>query len=66
MQKHVTRVWIILCSSDRLNVTEIARLSHVSRPAVLRWQRRFAEAAIDGLLREGSRKPGKRGNVSPR
>ena len=58
-QKHVARVRIILHSSDRLNVAEIARLSGVSRPAVWRWQRRFAEAGVDGLLREGSRKPGK-------
>jgi len=58
-QKHVARARIILHSSDRLNVAEIARLSGLSRPAVWRWQRRFAEAGIDGLLREGSRKPGK-------
>jgi transposase len=58
-QKHVYRAQIILHSSDRLNVAEIARLSGVSRPAVWRWQRRFAEAGIDGLLREGTRKPGK-------
>jgi transposase len=42
-----------------LNVAEIARLSGVSRPSVWRWQRRFAEAGVDGLLREGGRKPGK-------
>jgi transposase len=58
-QKHLARARIILHSSDRLNVAEIARLSGVSRPAVWRWQRRFAEAGVDGLLREGSRKPGK-------
>ena len=58
-QKHVARAQIILHSSDRLNIAEIARLSGVSRPAVWRWQRRFAEAGVDGLLREGSRKPGK-------
>jgi hypothetical protein len=58
-QKHVARARIILGSAERLNVAEIARLSSVSRPAVWRWQRRFAEAGVDGLLREGSRKPGK-------
>ncbi|MGI9449329.1 MAG: IS630 family transposase [Geminicoccaceae bacterium] len=58
-QKHVCRARIILHSSDRLNVAEIARLSGVSRPSVWRWQRRFAEAGVDGLLREGTRKPGK-------
>ncbi|MGI9418201.1 MAG: IS630 family transposase [Geminicoccaceae bacterium] len=58
-QKHVARARIILHSSDRLNVAEIARLSGVSRPAVWRWQRRYAETGVDGLLREGTRKPGK-------
>ena len=58
-QKHVARAVIILHSSDRLNVAEIAKHSCVSRPAVWRWQRRFVEAGVNGLLREGSRKPGK-------
>ena len=58
-QKHVARARIILHASDQLNVAEIARLSGVSRPAVWRWQRRYAETGVDGLLREGSRKPGK-------
>ena len=58
-QKHVARARIILHSSDRLNVAAVARLSGVSRPSVWRWQRRFAEAGVDGLLREGSKKPGK-------
>jgi transposase len=58
-QKHVARARIILHSSDRANVAEIARLSGVSRPAVWRWQRRYAETGVDGLFREGSRKPGK-------
>ncbi len=31
----------------------------VSRPAVWRWQQRFAEAGVEGLLRDKTRKPGK-------
>jgi transposase len=31
----------------------------VSRPSVWRWQQRFAEAGVDGLLRDKTRKPGK-------
>ena len=58
-QKHVARARIILHSSDLLNVAEIARLSGISRPSVWRWQRRYAETGVDGLLREGTRKPGK-------
>jgi transposase len=58
-QKHVARARIILHSSDLLNVAEIARLSGISRPSVWRWQRQYAETGVDGLLREGTRKPGK-------
>jgi transposase len=58
-QKHVARARIILGSADRLKVAEVARRAGVGRPAVWRWQRRFAEAGIDGLLRDASRKPGK-------
>ena len=58
-QKHVARARIILHSADRLSVAEVARRVGVGRPAVWRWQRRFAEAGADGLLRDASRKPGK-------
>ena len=61
-QKHVQRAKIILHSAERRPVLDIARLSGVSRPAVWRWQRRYAEARVDGLLRdrtqEWSAKPG--------
>jgi transposase len=58
-QKHVARARIILASGARLSVAEVARRAGVGRPAVWRWQQRFAEAGVDGLLREASRKPGK-------
>jgi transposase len=58
-QKHVARARIILQSAARLGVAEVARRAGVGRPAVWRWQRRFAEAGVDGLLREATRKPGK-------
>jgi transposase len=58
-QKHVARARIILGSADRLNVAEIARRARVGRPAVWRWQRRFAEAGVEGLLHDATRKPGK-------
>jgi transposase len=57
--KHVARARIILHSAARLSVAEVARRAEVGRPAVWRWQRRFAEAGVDGLLRDASRKPGK-------
>ena len=58
-QKHVARARIILASAERLEVAEVARRAGLSRPAVWRWQQRFAEAGVDGLLRDKTRKPGK-------
>src|SRR5919107_3952717 len=58
-QKHVARARVVLLSADRLGVAAVARRAGVSRPAVWRWQRRFAEAGVDGLLRDRTRKPGK-------
>ena len=58
-QKHVQRARIILHSVDRLSVQDVARQIGVSRPAVWRWQQRFAEQGVDGLLRDKTRKPGK-------
>jgi transposase len=58
-QKHVQRARIILNSAERLPVLEMARRSGATRPAVWRWQQRFAEEGIEGLLRDKTRKPGK-------
>src|SRR3954464_6310313 len=58
-QKHVARARLVLLSADRLHVAAIARRAGISRPAVSRWQRRYAEAGVDGLLRDKTRKPGK-------
>jgi len=57
--KHIQRARIILHSDERLPVQEVARRSDVSRPAVWRWQQRFAEAGVEGLLRDKTRPPGK-------
>jgi len=57
--KHVIRARMVLHSAARLSVAEVARRAAVGRPAVWRWQRRFAEAGVDGLLRDATRKPGK-------
>src|ERR1700675_262087 len=59
-QKHVQRARIALSSGDRLPVLAVARQTAVSRPAVWRWQQRFAEQGVDGLLRDKTRKPGKK------
>jgi transposase len=58
-QKHVWRAEIILASVDGCGTTEIMRRAGVSKPCVWRWQQRFMEAGVDGLLRDRTRKPGK-------
>lgn len=58
-QKHVQRARIVLHSDREPSVTEVARLAEASRPAVWRWQLRFAEEGVDGLLRDKTRPPGK-------
>src|ERR1700676_1568648 len=59
-QKHVQRARIVLLSADRLPVLAVASRTDASRPAVWRWQQRFAEAGVEGLLRDKTRKPGKK------
>jgi len=59
-QKHVQRARIVLLSADRLPVLAVARRTEASRPAVWRWQQRFAEEGVEGLLRDKTRKPGKK------
>src|SRR5512132_2551214 len=59
LQKHVQRARIVLLSAERLPVLAVASEVGISRPAVWRWQQRFAEAGVDGLLRDKTRKPGK-------
>ena len=39
---------------------QVAGRAGVSRPAVWRWQRRYAEAGLAGLLRDKTRAPGKK------
>ena len=56
--KHVQRAQIILLSAERLPVLEIARRVGISRPMVWRWQQRFAEEGIEGLLRDQTSPPG--------
>src|SRR5580704_12394352 len=57
--KHVRRAQIVLCSADHLPVQEVARRASASRPAVWRWQVRYAEQGVEGLLRDKTRKPGR-------
>ena len=58
-RKHVERARIVLASPDRHAAQRVAQRIGVSRPTVWRWQQRFAESGVDGLLRDKTRKPGK-------
>src|SRR5215471_2311365 len=58
-RKHIERAQIVLTSADRHPVQQVAQIIGVSRSTVWRWQQRFAESGIDGLLRDKTRKPGK-------
>src|SRR4051794_24068702 len=57
-QKHVWRARIILATGEGCGTAEIMRRAGVSKPSVWRWQQRFMEAGVDGLLRDKTRKPG--------
>src|SRR5882757_7824515 len=59
LRKHVERARIVLASADRHSAQRVAQGIGVSRPTVWRWQRRFAESGVEGLLRDKTRKPGK-------
>ena len=57
-QKHVWRARIVLLTADGLG-THAIMAAGKSKTTVWRWQERFAEAGITGLLRDKTRPPGK-------
>ena len=59
-QKHVKRAKVILATADGCGTNEIMRRSQLCKPVVWRWQERFMREGIDGLLRDKTRKPGKK------
>ena len=58
-QKHVWRARIVLLSADGLGTSAIVRATAKSKKTVWRWQARFAEAGVAGLLVDKTRPPGK-------
>ena len=59
--KHGERARIVL-ANGRPRTGAAGCLEHRCQPAdgvVWRWQQRFAEAGVEGLLRDRTRKPGK-------
>ena len=59
-KKHAWRAEIVLLTVDGVGTMEIMRRTGQSKPTVWRWQARFAEAGVDGLLRDKTRPPGKK------
>jgi hypothetical protein len=51
-RKHVERTRIVPASPDRYPAQRVVQSIGVSRPTVWRWQQRFAEGGVDGLLRD--------------
>ena len=49
-QKHVWRARIVLLTADGLGTNAIMRETGKSKSCVWRWQERFAEAGVEGLL----------------
>jgi transposase len=54
-QKHVWRAEIVLLSADGLGTHAIMRATGKSKTCVWRWQERFADEGVDGLLRDKTR-----------
>jgi transposase len=54
-QKHVWRAWIVLLTADGLGTAAIMRRTGKSKSVVWRWQERFMQAGVDGLLRDKTR-----------
>ena len=58
-QKHVWRARIVLMSADGVGTSAIMAETSTSKTTVWRWQARFMEEGVDGLLRDKTRPPGK-------
>jgi transposase len=56
-QKHAWRCRIVLLTADGLGTAAIMRRTGKSKSVVWRWQERFMEAGVDGLLRDKTRPP---------
>jgi putative transposase len=58
--KVVWRARIVLATADGESAKSICRSTGMSKPCVWRWQRRFAEDGVDGLVRDKTRPPGRK------
>jgi transposase len=58
--KAVWRAEIVLATADCLGTNAIMKRTGKSKPCVWRWQERYVEEGVDGLLRDKTRPPGKK------
>src|SRR5215216_532208 len=56
-QKHVWRARIVLLTGDGVGTNEIMRRTGKSKTCVWRWQERFMQEGVDGLLHDKTRPP---------
>ena len=54
-QKHVWRAQIVLLSADGVGTNEVMRVTSRSKTCVWRWQQRFMEAGVGGVLVDKTR-----------
>ncbi len=54
-QKHVWRTEIVLLSADGVGTSEIMRRTGTSKTCVWRWQERYMQEGVEGLLRDKTR-----------
>src|SRR3954453_16720238 len=54
-QKHAWRARIVLLTGEGCGTAEIMRKAGVAKTAVWRWQERFMQEGVDGLLRDKTR-----------
>ena len=54
-QKHVWRACIVLLTAQGCGTAEIMRRANVAKSVVWRWQERFMQEGVDGLLRDKTR-----------
>jgi hypothetical protein len=55
-QEHIWRARIILLTSASVGMDEIERQAGVDKNSVWRWQERFMNEGVDGLLRDKTRR----------
>lgn len=54
-QKHVWRAKVVLLTGERIGTAGIIRETGLSKAPVWRWQERYIETGVDGLLHDKSR-----------